>query len=193
MVLLIDNYDSFTFNIVDYLCRAGAEPLVIKNDQYSIEQIKQFNFDKIILSPGPGNPSTAGISLAVMAEFANDYPILGICLGHQIIAQYYGHQIVHAPVPMHGKTDLIYHDQQGLFAQLTSPSLAVRYHSLLVADQGFERSELMVTARNNKGLIMGLRHKHRPIESVQFHPEAIKTEHGLSLIKNFVNFQGKDN
>lgn len=187
MILLIDNYDSFTFNIYDYLCRLGAKVQVIKNDEMTIEQIKELTFSKIIISPGPGTPDNAGISLTVISEFANCCPILGICLGHQTIAQYYGYSICKAPMPMHGKIDEIIHDGQGLFRGIKNPLSVVRYHSLIADDNLSQtKSPLIVTARNKQGLIMGLRHKTLPIESVQFHPEAIKTESGLQMIHNFI-------
>lgn len=187
LILLIDNYDSFTFNIYDYLCRLGAKVQMIKNDEMTVEQIKELTFSKIIISPGPGTPDNAGISLTVIAEFANCCPILGICLGHQTIAQYYGYSICKAPMPMHGKIDEIIHDGQGLFRGIKNPLSVVRYHSLIADDNlSHTKSPLMVTARNKQGLIMGLRHKTLPIESVQFHPEAIKTESGLQMIHNFI-------
>ena len=188
LILLIDNYDSFTFNIYDYLCRAGAEVMVIKNDEKSIDELKQLSFSKMVISPGPGIPDNAGISLSAINCFANHCPILGICLGHQAIAQYFGYSIVKAPVPMHGKIDEITHDEQGLFVGIKNPLSVVRYHSL-IAQTNLPSNELplIVTAKNRQGLIMGLRHKTLPIESVQFHPEAIKTEFGLKIISNFVN------
>jgi anthranilate synthase/aminodeoxychorismate synthase-like glutamine amidotransferase len=188
LILLIDNYDSFTFNINDYLCQVGAEVKVIKNDEMTIEQVKDLAFSKIIISPGPGAPINAGISLAAIAEFAHICPILGICLGHQAIAQYYGYRIIKAPIPMHGKVDEITHDGQGVFKGIKNPLSVVRYHSLIAVENFSQKnSQLIVTARNNQGLIMGLRHKSLPIESVQFHPEAIKTESGLQMINNFVH------
>ncbi|RKS87408.1 anthranilate synthase component 2/para-aminobenzoate synthetase component 2 [Orbus hercynius] len=191
MILLIDNYDSFTFNIYDYIYRVGGKSIIIKNDELTIEQLKQLHFSKIILSPGPGNPNNAGISLDVVANFADSHPILGICLGHQIIAQHYGHQIIHAPMPMHGKTDMIDHDGKGIFSGINNPLSVVRYHSLMVDEYHRQhQSPLMVTARNKAGLIMGLRHRQCAVESVQFHPEAIKTEQGLKLIDNFINKDG---
>lgn len=188
LILLIDNYDSFTFNIYDYLCRVGANVKVIKNDEMSITELKQLDFTKIVISPGPGTPNQAGISLEVIAEFSNICPILGICLGHQAIAQYYGYQIGKAPQPMHGKIDKIVHDGQGLFKDIKNPLSVVRYHSLIAYDNlPLDKSPLIITARNKQGIIMGLRHKILPIESVQFHPEAIKTEFGLQIIYNFVH------
>ena len=188
LILLIDNYDSFTFNIYDYLCRAGAEVMVIKNDEKSIDELKQLSFSKMVISPGPGIPDNAGISLSAINCFANHRPILGICLGHQAIAQYFGYSIVKAPVPMHGKIDEITHDEQGLFVGIKNLLSVVRYHSLIAqTNLPSNESPLIVTAKNRQGLIMGLRHKTLPIESVQFHPEAIKTEFGLKIISNFVN------
>lgn len=190
MVLLIDNYDSFTFNIYDYLCRCGAKVVVIKNDEISVNKLTQLPFSRIVISPGPGSPNQAGISLSVIEEFKNKCPILGICLGHQAIAQYYGYKIIKAPTPMHGKVDEITHDGQGVFKGIKSPLSVVRYHSLIACDKLLPKdSQLIVTARNPQGLIMGLRHKMLPIESVQFHPEAIKTEFGLQMIANFVHEQ----
>ena len=188
LILLIDNYDSFTFNIYDYLCRAGAEVMVIKNDEKSIDELKRLSFSKMVISPGPGTPDNTGISLSAINCFANHCPILGICLGHQAIAQYFGYSIVKAPVPMHGKIDEITHDEQGLFVGIKNPLSVVRYHSLIAhPNLPLNESPLIVTAKNRQGLIMGLRHKTLPIESVQFHPEAIKTESGLKIISNFVN------
>lgn len=188
MIVLIDNYDSFTFNIYDYLCRAGANVKVIKNDELTIEELKKINFSKLVISPGPGTPDNAGISLTALHEFINRCPILGICLGHQAIAQYFGYSIIKAPIPMHGKMDDITHDGSGLFYGIKNPLSVVRYHSLIACDNVIlHQSPLMVTARNKQGLIMGLRHKELPIESVQFHPEAIKTECGLQIIQNFVS------
>jgi para-aminobenzoate synthetase component II len=188
LILLIDNYDSFTFNIYDYLCRAGVKVAVIKNDEMTVEQLKKLTFSKIVISPGPGTPNDAGISLSVVETFAYCCPIFGICLGHQAIAQHFGYSITKAPSPMHGKVDEITHDRQGLFLGLKNPLSVVRYHSLIACNKLLQKnSPLIVTARNKQGLIMGLRHKTLPIESVQFHPEAIKTESGLQMIYNFVH------
>lgn len=185
MILLIDNYDSFTYNIYDYVKRLGKDIQVIKNDQVTICQLKKWPIKQIILSPGPGNPDSAGISLAIVHEFKQRLPIFGICLGHQIIAQYFGYQIVKAPSPMHGKIETIWHDSRGIFTQLKNPLRVVRYHSLMVNES--QNPILQVTARNKEGIIMGLRHQNLPIESVQFHPEAIKTECGLEMLANFIN------
>lgn len=188
LILLIDNYDSFTFNIYDYLRRVGSNVMVIKNDEMTIDELKQLTFSKMVISPGPGIPNNAGISLAAIATFANSCPILGICLGHQAIAQYYGYTIDKAPEPMHGKIDEIIHDNKGLFTDIKNPLKVVRYHSLIAYNNlPQSQSPMIVTARNKQGLIMGLRHKTLSIESVQFHPEAIKTEFGLQIISNFVN------
>lgn len=185
MILLIDNYDSFTYNIYDYVKRLGEEIQVIKNDQLTINQIKRLYFDKIILSPGPGNPDSAGISLEIVDKYHQQIPILGICLGHQIIAQYFGYQIVKAPCPMHGKIDTIWHDNKGIYTNLINPLKVVRYHSLIVKESSTHR--LHVTSRNKDNIIMGIRHPKFPIESVQFHPEAIKTDSGIEMIANFIN------
>lgn len=185
MILLIDNYDSFTFNIYDYICRTHQNVTIVKNDQVTIEHLKSLNIQKIVISPGPGNPDQAGISLSVVKTFCHDIPILGICLGHQIIAQHFGYTVTKAPQPMHGKIDTIYHDNQGVFRNLKNPLAVVRYHSLIVKEQS--NGPLVISAKNKDGLIMALRHQHLPIESVQFHPEAIKTESGLQIITNFVN------
>lgn len=162
--------------------------MVIKNDEKSIDELKQLSFSKMVISPGPGTPDNAGISLSAIQAFENKCPILGICLGHQAIAQYFGFSIIKAPVPMHGKIDEIIHDEKGLFSGIKNPLSVVRYHSLIVQNSSNE-SPLTITATNKQGLIMGLRHKILPIESVQFHPEAIKTEFGLKMISNFVSEQ----
>lgn len=185
MILLIDNYDSFTYNIYDYVKRLNNDIKVIKNDQFTLSQIKKMRFNKIILSPGPGNPDTAGVSLELIDELHQQVPIFGICLGHQIIAQYFGYQIIKAPSPMHGKIDIIWHDNAGIYYRLKNPLTVVRYHSLIVEDSPLET--LQVSARNKEGIIMGLRHQNLAIESVQFHPEAIKTEFGLDMLRNFIN------
>jgi anthranilate synthase/aminodeoxychorismate synthase-like glutamine amidotransferase len=185
MLLMIDNFDSFTYNLVQYLGEMGEELLVKRNDEVGLEEISDLHPEKIIVSPGPCSPNEAGISVGAIERFAGDIPILGVCLGHQSIGQAFGGRIIRAQTLMHGKTSPIYHDGQGVFAGLPSPFNATRYHSLVI-----ERSSLPdcleITAWTEDGEIMGVRHKTLDIEGVQFHPESILTEHGKQLLKNFV-------
>lgn len=184
MILVIDNYDSFTFNLVQYLRKLGEEVLVKRNDQVSLATITALNPDYILLSPGPGNPNTAGICLEVVKEFHQSIPILGVCLGQQIIAQAFGGQVKKASQPMHGKTSKITHDQNGVFRGLPSSLQVARYHSLVV-DEATLPSCLEITARTEDGEIMAIRHTQYNVEAVQFHPEAILTEYGLDMLRNF--------
>ncbi len=189
MILMIDNYDSFTFNVVQYLLELGAEVTVRRNDEIAIADIEQMAPEKIVISPGPCTPNEAGISLATVAHFAGKIPILGICLGHQSIGQSFGGSVVRANAVMHGKTSLIHHDGKGVFAQLENPFVATRYHSLVVAQQDLPDS-LEVTAWTEVDgkidAIMGLKHRELDVEGVQFHPESILTEHGHQLLDNFL-------
>lgn len=189
MILMIDNYDSFTFNVVQYLLELGAEVTVRRNDEIDIADIEQMAPEKIVISPGPCTPNEAGISLATVAHFAGKIPILGICLGHQSIGQSFGGSVVRANAVMHGKTSLIHHDGKGVFAQLENPFVATRYHSLVVAQQDLPDS-LEVTAWTEVDgkidAIMGLKHRELDVEGVQFHPESILTEHGHQLLDNFL-------
>lgn len=193
MLLMIDNYDSFTFNVVQYLAELGADVHVVRNDELTVEQIKALQPERIVISPGPCTPNEAGVSLEVIKTFAGVTPILGICLGHQSIGQAFGGDVVRAKAVMHGKTSLIHHTGMGVFANLPSPFTATRYHSLVV-DQPSLPSCLEVTAwtqtdQGDVDEIMGFRHKQFAIEGVQFHPESILTEHGHDLLNNFLAIQ----
>lgn len=190
MLLMIDNYDSFTFNIVQYFGELGADVRVYRNDEISIEQIEALKPDHLVISPGPCTPHEAGISVAAIKHFAGKLPILGVCLGHQSIGQAFGGQIVHAREVMHGKTSPIHHANTGVFSDLTNPFLATRYHSLVI-DQASLPDCLEVTAwtevNGKRDEIMGVRHKTLDIQGVQFHPESILTEHGHDMLKNFLD------
>ena len=188
-VLVIDNYDSFVYNLVQELGELGAEPFVHRNDTIDIEGIRAASPDAILISPGPGRPEDAGISMAVVAELAGEYPILGVCLGHQVIGQVYGAEIVSAPTLMHGKTSSVHHDGRALFAGLPEPFIATRYHSLVV-EPGSVPDVLEVTATTSEGVIMGLRHRTLPVEGVQFHPESLLTPSGPDLLSNFLASTG---
>ncbi len=184
-VLVIDNYDSFVYNLVQELGELGAEPVVHRNDAIDVAGIRAASPDGVLISPGPGRPESAGISKAVVAELAGEVPILGVCLGHQAIGEVYGGRIVAAPTLMHGKTSSIHHDGSGVFAGLPDPFVATRYHSLVVAEDSVP-AELEVTATTDEGVIMGLRHRTLPVEGVQFHPESLLTPEGPSLLSNFL-------
>ena len=190
MILMIDNYDSFTYNIVQYLGELGAQVKVLRNDQISVNDIHELAPAKIVISPGPCTPNEAGISLEVIKTFAGKIPILGICLGHQSIGQAFGGDIIRATQVMHGKTSSIYHDGKGIFAELPNPFRATRYHSLVVSQTTLPDC-LEVTAWTDSDdqdyEIMGLRHKSMDIEGVQFHPESIMTQAGHQLLDNFLN------
>lgn len=190
MLLMIDNYDSFTFNLVQYLQSLGAEVKVVRNDAMSVEEIARLQPERIVISPGPCTPNEAGVSLEVIRRMGANTPILGVCLGHQSIGQAYGGRVVRAGNIMHGKTSRIRHEGRGVFAGLPDAYEATRYHSLVV-QRGSLPPELEVTAwtENEDGSfeeIMGLRHREHPVEGVQFHPESILTEHGHALLKNFL-------
>jgi len=188
MILVIDNYDSFTYNIVQELGELGAEICVQRNDQTSIEGIKALNPSHIIISPGPGFPKDAGISNQVIAEFGATTPLLGVCLGHQCIGEVYGGKVVHAPSLMHGKTSPVYHKGDALFTGVPSPFIATRYHSLVVREEDLPDC-LQVSAFTESGEIMGLRHKEYPVVGVQFHPESILTDFGMRILQNFLDKQ----
>lgn len=186
MILVIDNYDSFTYNLVQYLGELGAEMLIRRNDEITLEEIEnEIKPERILISPGPGTPDEAGITLPVISNFAGKLPILGVCLGHQAIGQAFGGRVVRAPLPVHGKPAEIAHDNRGVFSDLPQKFQAGRYHSLVVEREGFP-SELEISAETPDGLIMGLRHKTYKIEGVQFHPESILTEAGKQLLENFL-------
>ncbi|MEW6381721.1 MAG: aminodeoxychorismate/anthranilate synthase component II [bacterium] len=185
---MIDNYDSFTYNIVQYLGELGAEVLVYRNDDLTAEQIPKLSPDRIVISPGPCTPLEAGISNEVIMAFGASIPTLGVCLGHQCIGHCFGGEVVRADRLMHGKTSMIYHDGQKLFRGLSNPFIATRYHSLIVRAETLPAC-LEITARTKEGEIMGIRHKEYPIEGVQFHPESILTKEGKLLLKNFLEFE----
>ena len=189
MILMIDNYDSFTFNVVQYLLELGAEVAVRRNDEITIADIEAMAPPKIVISPGPCTPNEAGVSLDTVAYFAGKIPLLGICLGHQSIGQSYGGDIIRAKAVMHGKTSMIHHNGNGVFAELANPFEATRYHSLVVAPETMPDC-LEVTAWTEENgemeAIMGLRHRELDVEGVQFHPESILTEHGHQLLNNFL-------
>ena len=184
-VLVIDNYDSFVYNLVQYLGELGATPLVHRHDEVTIEQIVEANPDAILISPGPGRPEDAGVSNEVIERLAGRVPILGVCLGHQCIGQVFGGEVVRAPVVMHGKTSLVHHDGSGVLAGLPEPFEATRYHSLVV-DAASVPDILEVTATTDDGTVMALRHRELPVEGVQFHPESILTSCGHQLMANFL-------
>jgi anthranilate synthase/aminodeoxychorismate synthase-like glutamine amidotransferase len=185
MLLVIDNYDSFTYNLVQYLAELGQEVRVIRNDELTVEEIAAIAPKQIVISPGPCTPNEAGVSLDVIHKLAGRMPILGVCLGHQSIGQAFGGQVVRAAQVVHGKTSRIFHDEKGLFAGVPNPFEATRYHSLVVARQGLPDC-LEVTAKTWDDEIMGLRHKTLPVEGVQFHPESFLTTVGKDLLRNFV-------
>ncbi|MEC7991046.1 MAG: aminodeoxychorismate/anthranilate synthase component II [Pseudomonadota bacterium] len=189
MILMIDNYDSFTYNIVQYLLELGADVDVRRNDEVNLDDIAQLNPEKIVISPGPCTPNEAGISMACIERFGGTIPILGICLGHQSIGQVFGGQVVRAREVMHGKTSVIHHNQDGVFSELAQPLTATRYHSLVVDRQNLPDC-LEITAWTEKDgqvdEIMGLRHRELAVEGVQFHPESILSEHGHALLQNFL-------
>lgn len=185
MLIVIDNYDSFTYNLVQYLGELGADVRVIRNDEITVDEIENIEPERILISPGPGTPDSAGISLAVIERFADKLPILGVCLGHQAIGQFFGGRIVRAPVPVHGKPVRIDHDGKTIFSDLPNRFSAGRYHSLIV-DRDSMPDCLEIAAISSDGLVMGLRHRTKKIEGVQFHPESILTEHGKKLLHNFM-------
>jgi len=185
MILMIDNFDSFTYNLVQYLGEMGQELVIKRNDEISLDEISSMAPDKIIVSPGPCSPREAGISVPVIERFAGEIPILGVCLGHQAIGQAFGGNIVRAQNLMHGKTSPIEHDGRGVFESIPTPFAATRYHSLVIERETVPDC-LEVSARTADGEIMGVRHKTLDVEGVQFHPESILTEHGKTLLRNFV-------
>lgn len=188
MLLLIDNYDSFTYNLYQYLAELGTDIAVYRNDQITLEYIETMQPDYIVISPGPCTPNEAGLSCQIIATFGTHIPILGVCLGHQAIGQVYGGKVVRAPEPMHGKTTPIFHLGEGVFQNLPVPFTANRYHSLIV-ERSTLPDELEITAETAEGLIMGLRHRAYPVEGVQFHPESIMTPSGKDLLHNFLAYK----
>jgi anthranilate synthase component 2 len=186
MLLMIDNYDSFTYNLVQYLAEIGQEVKVVRNDKISIEEINKLNPQYIVISPGPCTPNEAGISLELIEAFKGKIPILGVCLGHQSIGQAFGGKIIHAQTIMHGKTSKIFHNNKGVFRGIKDPFVATRYHSLVIEKQTLPNC-FDITAWTNDNEIMGIKHKELAIEGVQFHPESILSEHGHDLLKNFLD------
>ncbi|NJP07352.1 MAG: aminodeoxychorismate/anthranilate synthase component II [Chloroflexaceae bacterium] len=184
-VLLLDNYDSFTYNLYQYLCELEATVDVVRNDKTTVAAIAAQQPDRIVISPGPGTPAESGISIDVIRELGGQIPILGVCLGHQAIGAAYGGNVIRAPTAMHGKISSIYHNDTDVFAQLPSPFAATRYHSLIVERESLP-AELTITAWTDDGLIMGLRHQTHPVYGVQFHPESIMTDHGKTLLQTFL-------
>jgi anthranilate synthase component 2 len=196
MLLMIDNYDSFTYNVVQYLGELGAEVVVHRNDTITIDEIEAMAPERIVISPGPCSPDEAGISLEVVRRFAGRIPLLGVCLGHQCIGQVFGGKVIRAGQVMHGKTSMIHHRGEGVFAGLENPFEATRYHSLVVDKDHWPDSELEITAwtENEDGSmeeVMGLRHRTLTIEGVQFHPESIMTRYGHELLQNFLNMTNR--
>jgi anthranilate synthase/aminodeoxychorismate synthase-like glutamine amidotransferase len=185
MILLLDNYDSFTYNLAQYLGQMGQELEVRRNDEITLEEIEQQRPERIVISPGPCTPSEAGISVALIQRFAGEIPILGVCLGHQAIGAAFGGRVVRAPVIMHGKTSEIHHDGKTIFRGLPQNFVATRYHSLIVERKSLPRT-LEISAETADGTIMGLRHRQMPVEGVQFHPESVLTEAGFKLLENFL-------
>jgi len=187
MLVIIDNYDSFTYNLVQYLGELGAEMRIFRNDEITVDEIENdLKPERILISPGPGTPDSAGISLAVVERFAGMLPILGVCLGHQAIGQHFGGKVIRAPEPVHGKPVEIRHDGRTIFEDVPNRFEAGRYHSLIVSREEWP-DELEISAESPDGLVMALRHRSLAIEGVQFHPESILTEHGKKLLQNFLN------
>ena len=188
MILVIDNYDSFTFNLVQLVGKLANDVLVKRNDEFPVEAIAELKPTGILISPGPGRPEDAGVTVDVIRRWGPKIPILGVCLGHQAIGLAFGGQIVHAPSLMHGRTSMIQHNGTSLFANVPNPFVATRYHSLVVSPEHFP-SDLEITAQTEDGVIMGVRHRHHPIEGVQFHPESILTKEGEQIIRNWMKLQ----
>ena len=186
MILLLDNYDSFTYNLAQYLGELGCNVEVHRNDKITVEEIARRKPERIVISPGPCTPQEAGISVELIERLAGKFPILGVCLGHQAIGAAFGGKIVRAPKLFHGKTSKIHHDHKNIFRKLPDPFTATRYHSLIVERKSLPR-ELTITAETDDGVIMGLRHRHHKIEGVQFHPESVLTDSGKQLLQNFLN------
>lgn len=192
MILLIDNYDSFVFNIYQYIEELGFQCTVVRNDKITLEEIKKMQPEGIVLSPGPGEPDEAGICLDIIREFQGLLPMFGVCLGHQVIGQSFGGKIIRANKLMHGKTSKIYHRGEGVFQGLDSPIEATRYHSLIISENEFPNC-LNITARTTDGVIMGIKHRDYLIEGVQFHPESIMTPSGKKILHNFLKYtQGRE-
>ena len=189
MILLIDNYDSFVYNLARYVAELGGEPRVVRNDAVTVEDIRRLRPQAVIISPGPCTPRKAGISEALIREFSADLPMLGVCLGHQAIATALGGRVIRAPEPVHGRTALVTHTRQGIFRGLPDPLRVTRYHSLII-DEATLPTEIVVTARTRDGIPMAIAHASRPLVGVQFHPEAVLTEGGHALLRNFLAMAG---
>lgn len=185
MIFVVDNYDSFTFNLVQYLGELGASLVVRRNDEITVQEIRELRPDRILVSPGPCTPKEAGISVELIQEMAGEVPILGVCLGHQSIGEAFGGKVIRAPFLMHGKTSLVKHDGQSIFAGLEQDFVATRYHSLIIERESLPE-ELQISAWTDDGIIMGVRHRSLPVEGVQFHPESILTKSGKQLLANFL-------
>jgi len=183
-VLLLDNYDSFTYNLAQYLGELGHGPAVHRNDEISLGDVEAMGPDRIVISPGPGRPEDAGITIDLIRRFGQRVPVLGVCLGHQGIGYAFGGEVVRAPVLMHGKVSSVRHDGKGIFAGVSQPFTAGRYHSLIVSDP--PPAELEISARTDEGIIMGLRHREWPVHGVQFHPESVLTGEGRKILRNFL-------
>jgi anthranilate synthase/aminodeoxychorismate synthase-like glutamine amidotransferase len=186
MVFVLDNYDSFTYNLVQYLGELGARMVVRRNDQVTMSEVEAMGPSHIVISPGPGRPEDAGVTGDLIRQFGSRVPTLGVCLGHQAIGMVYGGRVVRAPVPMHGKTSVIEHDGKGVFSGLASPIEASRYHSLVVVEDGMP-DVLEVCARTRDGIVMALRHREHPVHGVQFHPESVLTVDGRRMLRNFLD------
>lgn len=185
MILILDNYDSFTYNLVQYLGEMGAEMAIYRNDRVTLSEVEAMQPEKIVISPGPCTPKEAGISIELIREFGAQIPILGVCLGHQAIGEAFGGEVIRAPRLMHGKTSMIEHDGRAIYRRLPNPFEATRYHSLIIRRESMP-DDLQITAWTQEGEVMGVRHKSFPIEGVQFHPESILTQAGKALLKNFL-------
>jgi anthranilate synthase component 2 len=185
MIFVLDNYDSFTYNLVQYMGELGAEMVIRRNDDLTLDEVEALAPERILLSPGPCTPQEAGILIPLIQRFTGKVPILGVCLGHQAIGAAFGGDVIRAPQLMHGKTSAVDHDGKSIFAGIESPMTCTRYHSLIVSEQTLP-NELEISARSSDGIIMGLRHREHPIEGVQFHPESVLTQDGKRLIQNFL-------
>jgi anthranilate synthase component 2 len=185
MIFVLDNYDSFTYNLVQYMGELGAEMVIRRNDELTIDEVEALTPERLLLSPGPCTPQEAGILIPLIQRFAGKVPILGVCLGHQAIGAAFGGDVIRAPLLMHGKTSAVDHDGKSIFAGIESPMTCTRYHSLIVSEETLP-DELEISARSSDGIIMGLRHREYPIEGVQFHPESVLTQDGKRLIQNFL-------
>jgi len=191
MILIIDNYDSFTYNLVHIVAQVTDDYRVIRNDDLTVDEIRELNPERILISPGPGRPEDAGVTESVIRELGTEIPVLGVCLGHQAIGQVFGAKVVHAPSLMHGKTSIIEHDGKSVFESVEDNFTATRYHSLTLEPDTVPEGQLEITSRTPDGVIMGIRHRQHPIEGIQFHPESILTTEGPKIIRNWLKLQYK--